>query len=147
MLNRQSLSGPIVLIAALALSAGVAANAPLESLQPVYIEGSQYTAVLNQRTQSWRLVPAAGTDVAVSAAGTGCNAGGALPEGIWLVTQDGEGRPVLRAPSTTALPDAFPDQVALLACGEPNDGEPFVAAPQALIDWLAYNTGAIYVEE
>lgn len=147
MLKLQTLSGPVGLIAALALSAGVAANAPLESLQPVYIEGSQYTAVLSQRTQAWRLTPASGSDLAVSAAGTRCNAGGALPEGVWLVTQDGDGHPVLRAPSTTVLPDAFPEQVELLACGEPNNGEPYVAAPQALIDWLAYSTGAIYVED
>lgn len=146
MLKLQTLCRPISLMVALALSAGVAANAPLESLQPVFIEGSQYTAVLSQRTQAWRMVPTAGSDLAVSAAGTGCNAGGALPEGIWLVTQDGNGHPVLRAPSSTVLPDAFPDQVELRACGAPNNGEPYVAAPQALIDWLAYNTGAIYVK-
>jgi hypothetical protein len=142
MLNRQTISG----LFALALSAGVGANAPVESLQPVYIEGSQYTAVLKQRTQAWRLVPAAGSDVAVTAA-SGCNAGGSLPQGVWLVTQDASGHPVLRAPSTTALPESFPDQVALRACGTAPDGAPFVAAPQALIDWLAYNTGAIYVED
>ena len=132
---------------ALALSAGVAANAPVESLQPVYVEGGQYTAVLNQRTQSWRLLPADGIDLAVNAAETGCNPGGRLPPGLWLVTQDGAGRPTLVAPSHTELPAGHPEQVALRACGEPADGQPYVAAPQGLIEWLSYSTGAIYVED
>lgn len=132
---------------ALALSAGAAANAPLESLQPVYLEGGQYTAVLNQRTQSWRLLPADGVDLAVNSAESGCNPGGRLPPGLWLVTQDGAGRPTLVAPSHTVLPDGHPEQVALRACGQPADGQPYVAAPQALIEWLSYSTGAIYVED
>jgi hypothetical protein len=132
---------------ALALSAGAAANAPLESQQPVYIEGGQYTAVLSQRTQSWRLLPADGIDLAVNAAESGCNPGGRLPPGLWLVTQDGDGRPVLSAPSHTTLPDGHPEQVALRACGELGDGTPYVAAPQGLIEWLSYRTGAILVED
>ena len=132
---------------ALALSAGVVfATAPGESQEPVYSEGGHYTAVLNQQTQAWRLLPADGIDLTVSAAESGCLAGRTLPEGVWLVTSDAQGKPVLRAPSTTALPHAYPDQVALRACGDGGDGAPHVSAPQGLIDWLAYNTGAIYVE-
>jgi hypothetical protein len=130
---------------ALALSAGAAANIPTESLQPVYFEGNQYSAVLEQRTQSWRLLPADGVDIAVSAAESGCNPGGHVPPGLWLLTQDGAGRPVLTAPSHTALPAGHPEQIALRACGEPADGQPYVAAPQALIEWLNYRTGAILV--
>lgn len=132
---------------ALALSAGAAANVPVESLQPVYVEGGQYTAVLNQRTQSWRLLPADGIDLAVNAAEPGCNPGSRLPAGLWLVTQDEAGRPTLVAPSHTALPPGHPEQVALRACGEPVDGRPFVAAPQGLIEWLSYSTGAIFIED
>ena len=36
--------------------------------------------------------------------------------------------------------------LSLAACGDAGDGSPHVTAPQGLIDWLAYNTGAIYVE-
>ena len=130
---------------ALALSAGAAANVPAESLQPVYLEGNQYGAVLEQRTQHWRLTPLDGVDVAVSAAGGGCNPGGHVPAGLWLVTQDGAGRPVLTAPSATALPAGFPEQIALRACGEAADGAPYVAAPAALLEWLGHRTGAILV--
>ena len=137
----------IVAMTGLALSVGVAANVPAETVPSVYIEGGQYTAVLNQRTQAWRLLPRDGVDLAVSAAKDRCEAGAALPEGIWLVTSDAQGRPMLTAPSYTVLPADHPEQVALRACGEPSDGRPFVAAPQGLIDWLTYNTGAIYVED
>jgi hypothetical protein len=141
--NRTLISG----LFALALSVGAAANVPVESLQPVYIEGGQYTAVLSQRTQSWKLLPADGVDLAVNAAESGCNPGGSLPPGLWLVSQDQAGRPVLVAPSATGLPDGHPEQVALRACGEPADGQPYVAAPQGLIEWLGYRTGAILVQE
>ena len=143
MSNRPLISG----LFALALSAGAAANAPIESLQPVYIEGSQYTAVLSQRTQSWRLLPSDGIDLAVNVAESGCNPGGELPPGLWLLTQDAAGRPTLTAPSHTARPEGHPEQVALRACGEANDGQPYVAAPQGLIDWLGYRTGAILVQD
>jgi hypothetical protein len=137
----------IVAATGLALSLGAAANVPAETVPSVYIEGGQYTAVLNQRTQAWRLLPGDGLDLAVSAAESGCQAGGHLPAGIWLVTSDAQGHAVLAAPSFTELPAGHPAQVALRACGTPADGQPFVAAPQGLIDWLTYNTGAIYVED
>ena len=93
-----------VAMSSLALSVGAAANVPVESVAPVYIEGGQYTAVLNQRTQAWRLLPQDGIDLAVSSNGAGCHAGGHVPEGIWIVTSDAQGRPVLTAPSITDLP-------------------------------------------
>jgi hypothetical protein len=142
MLKRRILIG----LSALALSAGVAANFAVESQQPVFIEGSQYTAVLSQRAQSWRLISPNGVDLAVSAAEPGCLAGRHLPEGVWLVTSNAEGEPVLTAPSVTALPSGYPEQVALLDCNASAKGRPHVAAPQGLIDWLSYNSGAILVQ-
>ncbi|MCI1728056.1 MAG: hypothetical protein LKM32_01215 [Chiayiivirga sp.] len=142
MLKRRILIG----LSALALSAGVAANYAVESQQPVFIEGSQYTAVLNQQDQSWRLLSAEGTDLAVSAAEPGCLAGRRLPEGVWLVTRDAAGQPVLTAPSVTVLPNGYPEQVALLDCAASAKGRPHVAAPQGLIDWLSDHSGAILVQ-
>ena len=141
MMKRRTVIG----LSALALSAGVAANFPTPE-PPVFVEGSQYTAVLSQEDQSWRLLAADGIDLAVNAAEPGCLAGRRLPEGIWLVTQDRDGRPVLSAPSVTRLPNGYPEQVALVACGTSSNGAPHVAAPQGLIDWLGYNTGAILVQ-
>lgn len=141
MLKRRTAIG----LTALALSAGVAANFPTPEA-PVFIEGSQYTAVLTQEDQTWRLLASDGVDLAVNAAEPGCLAGRRLPEGIWLVTEDGEGHPMLSAPSVTRLPHGYPEQVALVACGTSSNGQPHVAAPQGLIDWLGYNTGAILVQ-
>lgn len=143
MLKRRILIG----LSALALSAGVAANFAVESQQPVFLEGSQYTAVLNQHDQSWRLLSADGVDLAVSAAEPGCLAGRRLPEGVWLVTQDAMGRPVLTAPSVTPLPRGYPEQVALLSCNASAKGRPHVAAPQGLIDWLGHHSGAVLVQD
>ena len=141
MLKRRTVIG----LTALALSAGVAAGFPKPE-PPVFIEGSQYTAVLSQESRSWRLLAADGVDLAVNAAEPGCLAGRRLPEGIWLVTQDERGHAVLSAPSVTTLPQGYPEQVALVACGTSSHGQPHVAAPQGLIDWLGYNTGAILVQ-
>lgn len=132
-------------LAALALSAGVAASFPAPEA-PVFIEGSQYSAVLKQADQTWRLLAADGIDLAVNAAEPGCLAGRRVPEGIWLVTRDRDGRPVLSAPSVTRLPHGYPEQVALVACGSSSHGQPHVAAPQGLIDWLDYHSGAILVQ-
>lgn len=141
MLKRRTLTG----LFALALSAGVAANIQAPSQKPVFFD-TQYTAVLTQSNQSWRLISADGVDLAVNAAEPGCLAGRRLPEGVWLVTQDASGRPVLAAPSVTELPAGYPEQVALVGCGSSAHGQPHVAAPQGLIDWLGYNSGAILVQ-
>jgi len=135
-----------VAMSGLALSLGSAASVPAGTISNVYVEGGQYTAVLRQDTQAWRLLPKDGVDLDVSAASESCRGQGTLPEGIWLVTSDAAGHPVLTAPSYTALPAGHPEQVALRACGETGEG-PYVAAPQGLIDWLTWNTGAIYVED
>lgn len=132
-------------LAALALSAGVAAQFP-GAEPPVFIEASQYTAVLDQGAQHWRLLASDGVDLSVNAIGSSCLAGRRVPEGVWFVTRDAAGQPVLSAPSVTPLPNGYPEQVPLLACGTSSGGRPHVSAPQELIDWLSYNTGAILVQ-
>lgn len=113
---------------------------------PYYQEGSQYTAVWEQARQSWRLVPAEGAPIVVSAQiGTGC-ASQPAPKGLWLVTRDAEGRPELLAPSSTALPAGHGGVLALKACGQAGPEEAAVTAPQALIDWLVQSAGAVMVK-
>ena len=133
-------------LVAVALGAGTTELAPKEKSEPVFIEGSQYTAVLDQRTHHWRLMPLDGHGIEVSNSDALCAPGPALPEGVWLVTRDAQGRAELLAPSTTKLPRNHPGAVALVACGETSDGGKMVSAPRVLIDWLASNTGAIYVQ-
>lgn len=48
--------------------------------------------------------------------------------------------------SVTSLPSGYPEQVALLSCGASAKGRPHVAAPQGLIDWLGFHSGAILVQ-
>jgi len=123
-----------------------AANAPQTSLLPVYVEGSQYSAVLDQSSQRWRLLPADGTDLDVAASAISCTAAQSLPGGLWLLTRDASGRASLIAPSATPLPAGYPEEVPLLACGERSESGPYANAPQALIDWLSNSGGAILVE-
>jgi len=76
-----------------------------------------------------------------------CRNDAAPPEGLWLLTRDGEGAPELLAPSALPLPSGHSGHVALLACDAPvaaGDGEVLRVPPQ-LLRWLANNTGAVYV--
>jgi hypothetical protein len=123
---------------ALALSSGAAFA---QDAEPVYSAG-QYTAVLHQRSGLWQLQPADGQDLDVRA--LACPTDSTLPNGLWLLVRDDQGRPELIAPSSTPLPAGSPDRVALRPCDEDGTG---LAAPQALIDLLAANAGAVYVDD
>jgi hypothetical protein len=120
------------------------ATASVENAEPVYVAGSQYTAVLDQASQHWQLLPASGQVLDVSS--TACKTGAPIADGVWLLVLDGNGHPTLVAPSTTTLPVGAPDRVALRACDESSDAAA-VFAPQELIDLLSANTGAIYVQQ
>lgn len=141
-MKRRILSASAVMLLA---GAAVAAALP-EREPPQLVDTSQYSAVLDQAGQQWRLLGADGDDLAVSALGSRCLPGRRVPQGLWLVTRDGQGQPVLRAPSVTPLPRGYPELVPLLACGSPSGGRPHVAAPRELIDWLGQNSGAILVQ-
>jgi hypothetical protein len=88
------------------------------------------------------LQPADGQDVLIST-GT-CATGAMVPTGIWLLVLDSQGRPELLAPSVTRLPAGRSDRVALRACDQAHDQQ--LAVPQSVLDLLAVNTGAIYVD-
>lgn len=130
-------------LAVAALAMPVPAAAPV---QPVYVAGGQYRAALNQSTRYWTLMPPDGQDLVVGNPDLYCRADAPLPQGIWLVARDAEGAVELRAPSHTALPPGYPERVALKSCADRSPGTA-LHAPQALIDWLAANTGAVYVHD
>lgn len=127
---------------ALALPAFGAASAQ-EPAEPAFNPGSHYTAVFSQHNGRWRLLPADGQDFEVDT--LTCPASPPIPTGIWLLTRDAQGQPELLAPSSTLLPVGSPDRIALRSCDDA-DTTGALAAPQTLIDLLAANTGAIYVE-
>lgn len=114
-----------------------------EADAPEFVAGSQYTAELNQTNGHWRFLPAGGQDVVIDT-GT-CATGTVLPNGLWLLVRDADGRPELLAPSTTPLPAGSPDHVAIRACDQAGDHA--LAVPQVVIDLLASNTGAVLLDD
>ena len=72
-----------------------------------------------------------------------CRAGPTPPPGLWLLSQDANGRPQLVAPSATPLPAGHPGRIALVGCGDAEAGA--LVVPDALADWLKQHSGAIYV--
>ncbi len=127
---------------AAALAVVTAAVASTARPEPVYVAGSNYTAVLEQQAQRWTLMPLDGADVEIRADAKQC-ASATIPTGLWIVGRDADGKPELVAPSQTFTASSG-ERIALHACGQPGTG---VAAPQVLIDWLASNAGAVYVED
>ena len=132
-------------LSALAISGALTAYSKIPQPEPVFIAGSQYSATLNQRSHEWKLLSSDGAELSVANTGATCAAQLPLPNGVWLITRDAQGRPELLAPSVTTLPKGYPEHVALVACGEHAEGKS-LAAPRALIDWLANSAGAVYVE-
>ncbi len=131
-------------LAALALCTGAYTFGSHPTDRPVFSDG-QYTATLDQGSQHWTLLPIEGQGVEIFSPERQCAGGESIPVGVWLVTEDGRGRPELLAPSVTHLPPGHDGRIALVACGTEVDSGPSLAAPQILIDVLTERTGAIYV--
>ena len=130
-------------------AAAVPAPTPQPLAAPVYVAASQYSAVLDQRTRHWRLLPLDGQDLIVANPDVYCRADAAIPAGLWLVATDPAGGTELRATSQVALPAGHPAQVALRACGDSDAVGDAAAlhAPRAFIELLAGNSGAVYVHD
>lgn len=134
-------------LSSLMIAGAVTAYVETPKPEPVFIEGSQYTAVLHQRSHEWRVLGLDGHEIQIANAGSSCAAQAPLPDGVWLVTRDAAGKPQLLAPSVTALPKGYPDHVSLVACNETRVAGRTLAAPSALIDLISSNAGAVYVDE
>ena len=134
-------------LSALTISAAVAAYVETPKPEPVFIAGSQYSAVLHQRSHQWQLLSPDGSDLNVSNAGANCAAQAPLPDGVWLVSRDSKNRPVLLAPSVTPLPKGHSGSVQLVGCGEKNVAGRTLAVPSTLMNWLTQSTGAVYIDE
>lgn len=137
-----------LLLAALLFSplATHAAAAPVAD-DAIFVEGARYSAVLNRGAGTWRLLPATGGDLKLRVA-PDCRAGTMPPRGLWLLTRDSQGRPELIAPSATPLPPGHGGHIRLVDCGRPiARGEPALAVPAGLVDWLQQHSGVIYVAQ
>ncbi|HEX5693503.1 MAG TPA: hypothetical protein VFY00_02660 [Arenimonas sp.] len=126
------------------LSAAPLAAAPVAD-EGIFVEGSRYDAVFNGTMNRWRLLPAQGREMRLRVADT-CRHGSPPPPGLWLLSRDADDRPVLVAPSATALPAGHPGRVRLLPCDQARaDALPVLAVPESIIEWLSTHSGAVYV--
>lgn len=103
--------------------------------------GGQYTAILDQAHNRWRILPFDGQDVEVDA-GT-CRTGASVPGGYWLLMLDASGQPELIAPSITEIPAGQSERIPVRTCAEVSEGQ--LGVPQTVLDLLVANTGGIYV--
>lgn len=134
----------LILAALLALTLAAPARAAPED-DAGFVEGARYDAVLSHGQGRWRLLPAVGAELRLRVA-PGCRGGDAPPPGLWLLTQDAQGRPELVAPSATPLPAGHPGRIRLVDCRTPRiDGAPTLAVPPSLRQWLQDYSGAIHV--
>lgn len=131
-------------IAALSISA-FAIAAPVSD--PIYIVDGQYTASLEQHAHRWRLLPLRGDEVDVTDRSATCGSRQRIPNGLWYVTQDIEGRAMLVAPSVTALPAGFPSRVALRACGDAGDASTTLFVPAVALAWINSNVGTVMIDD
>lgn len=136
---------PILAAVLLTLLATNAAAAVPAADEAVFLEGTRYNAVLSRSQGAWRLMPADGRDIQLRVSAH-CRRGATLPRGLWLLTRDSAGRPALVAPSATPLPSGHSGHVRLVDCKQAvAEGEPALALPPGLVEWLEHRSGSIYV--
>lgn len=112
-----------------------------------YVIDGQYTALLQQRAHRWRLVPYSGGEVDVTDTLATCGSREAIPTGLWYVTRDVNDKIALVAPSVTELPQDFPQQVAMRACGDKAEDGVTLFVPAVAMNWISGNVGAILIDD
>lgn len=133
-------------VAATLLLGGAATVAMAQGVVPeAGFAGGRYTAEFEPGAATWHLFPMVGSAMELRSPDA-CRASGPVPAGIWLITRDVDGVPVLVAPSATLLPAGHPGRIRLAACERGAEGAgPTLGVPEALLDWLADNSGAVLV--
>ena len=112
----------------------------------VFVEGARYDAVLDAQAGIWRLLSATGPERRLRVADR-CLGGARPPAGLWLLTRESNGEPLLVALSSTALPAGHSGRIAIVDCGPhaPLPPPGAIAVPPGLRAWLLQHTGTVYV--
>lgn len=134
------------LIAVGAAASGPAANANA-TYEPIYITDGQFTATLEQHSHRWLLQPLRGDQVEIVDHASDCGSRNPVPNGLWFVTRDADGRPELVAPSATRLPDGYPSRVLLAACGDATVADAVLYVPQVALNWLNERVGSVLIDD
>ncbi len=117
------------------------------ALDPVYMEASQYTAMLQPQLHTWTLAPQIGSPVEIRSAEP-CPHQVVPSKGLWVIGRDANGGIELIAPSATLLAAGQSDRIALRSCETANDASagPAYGVPESVLDMLAANSGAVLVD-
>ena len=138
---------PILLSMVLLAASSVAqALVPPPADDAVFVEGTRYDAVLDPHAGTWRLLSPDGPERRLRVADR-CLGGTPPPAGLWLLTRESNGEPLLVALSSTALPAGHSGRVAIVDCGPhaPLPPPGAIAVPPGLRAWLLQHTGTVYV--
>ena len=130
--------------ATFALAAQAQATA---SYDPIYITDGQFTATLEQHSHRWRLQPLRGDEVDITDHSNACGSRAPIPHGLWYVSQDQRGHPQLVAPSVTALPNGYPQTIALRACGDHADDAVALFVPAVALAWINDHVGSVLIDD
>lgn len=143
-LTPKTTRGGTPLIAALLLAASLpAVSMPSPAYAPLQVLPGSYSAVLHLQAQRWELLDPNGA--ALQIAVSDCGAKPALPTGLWLLTRDRNGAPILLAPSATALPSGHSGEVPISACTDASTPHT-LRLPPALLQALESYASAILVQ-
>jgi hypothetical protein len=107
---------------------------------------SSPTARSSTRTAGY-CVRHSGEEVDVTDSSAKCSSDETIPTGLWYVSRDADGKLQIVAPSVTELPNAFPQQVALRACGEEADEGVTLFVPDVAMNWIRTNVGAVLIDD
>lgn len=133
-------------IAALVLSGAAFAEPAENAIDPVYLAGSQYTAVLQHGLQRWTLSPQTGPDLEIRSIAP-CPHQTVPGKGLWLIGRAADGSLELVAPSATLLPAGHSGRVALRSCeGAVDPATPAYGVPGQVLELLAAHSGAVLVD-
>ncbi len=131
---------------ALIATAVVVSDPAWAGAEPPYFDPGQYTAALHQHSHRWQLLPLDGGEVEVIERSPVCVSQLHVPRGVWVVTRDEQGIPLLLAPSAIRLPQGFPAPLRLTACSA-DDTRTGLPVPPIVFEWISRHVGSVMIDD